>query len=328
MKIIARTFMSVGAAVCMALNISSPVAAEAFPSKPISLVVPVAAGGGTDFAARLLAEDMGKRLGESIVVENRPGGAGNIGVGAVARAKADGYNLVMPITSFPINASLYSNLPFDTQKDLVPVALAATLPLVLVVNAKVPANTIQELVALAKEKPGTLNFANSGVGTTAHLAGELFKQAADIDLVSVAYKGGGPAVTDLLGGHVEIYFSTPPAVLPHIADGRLRALAVTSGERLAELPNVPTLVESGFSDLEVEAWFGLFAPAGTPEATIAKLNQAANASLNTGEVRKQMADHGFQAQGNMSSEELARYLDGEIKRWATVIKGLGLKASL
>ena len=328
MNILLRTCASVSAALCMATGVAPIATASSFPDKPVTLVVPVAAGGGTDFAARLLAEEMGKRLGQSIVVENRPGGAGNIGVSAVARAKPDGYSLVMPITSFPINASLYQNLPFDTQKDLTPVALAATLPLVLVVNSKVPANTLEELVALAKEKPGTLNFANSGVGTTAHLAGELFKKAANIDLVSVAYKGGGPAVTDLLGGHVEMYFSTPPAVLPHIEDGRLRALAVTSGQRLDELPNVPTLVESGFSDLEVEAWFGLFAPAGTPEAIIEQLNKVANVALNTEEVRKQMADHGFQAQGNMSSDELAKYLDGEIKRWGTVIQDLGLKASL
>lgn len=328
MKTSARNWLSLGAAICVGLWAAPVAAADNFPEKSIHLIVPVAPGGGTDFAARLLADEMGKRLGQSVVVENRPGGAGNIGVSTVARARPDGYTLVMPITSFPVNASLYTNLPFDTQKDLAPVALAASLPLVLVVNPDVPANTVEELVALAKEEPGTLNFANSGVGTTAHLAGELFKRAADVDLVSVAYKGGGPAVTDLLGGHVQMYFSTPAAVLPLIEDGRLRALAVTSEKRLGELPDVPTLVEVGMDDLNVEAWFGIFAPAGTPSQIIEKLNAAANEVLTTDRVRKQMADHGFQSQGRMAPEELGQYLDSEIVRWGAVIEELGLKASL
>lgn len=327
MKYLRKACVSLSAALGFGFA-ALPAMADGFPEKPIHLVVPVAPGGGTDFAARLLADKMGERLGQSVVVENRPGGAGNIGVSTVARANPDGYTLVMPITSFPVNASLYTNLPFDTQKDLAPVALAASLPLVLVVNPNVPANTVEELVALAKEKPGTLNFANSGVGTTAHLAGELFKRAADVDLVSVAYKGGGPAVTDLLGGHVEMYFSTPAAVIPLIQDGRLRALAVTSGERLDELPEVPTLVERGMEDLEVEAWFGVFAPAGTPAPVIEKLNAAANEALTTEKVRKQMADQGFQSQGRMMPDELAQYLDSEIARWGAVIEELGLKSSL
>ncbi len=325
---ISKVGRTLAAALGMSLGLAGHAAADKFPEHPINLVVPVAPGGGTDFAARLLAEEMGKRMGQTIIVENRPGGAGNVGVAAVARAKPDGYTLVMPITSFSINASLYSNLPFDTQKDFTPVALAASLPLVLVVNPQVPANDIRELVALAKQKPGTLNFANSGVGTTAHLAGELFQRAAGVDLVSVAYKGGGPAVTDLLGGHVQLYFSTPAAVMPLIQDGRLRALAVTGEERIAELPNVPTLVETGYPDMKVEAWFGVFAPAGTPDAVIRKLNTVANEALSTEKVRKQMAEQGFQARGQMSPEDLAGYLDTEIKRWANVINDLGLRASL
>jgi len=328
MKYIPKLCINLGVALGLGLGLAPAMAADKFPDKAIHMVVPVAPGGGTDFAARLLSDEMGKRLGQSVVVENRPGGAGNIGVSTVARAAADGYTLVMPITSFPINASLYSNLPFDTQKDLTPVALAASLPLVLVVNPNVPANTVQELVALAKEKPGTINFANSGVGTTAHLAGELFKRSAGIDLVSIAYKGGGPAVTDLLGGHVEMYFSTPAPVLQLIEDGRLRALAVTSGERLAELPDVPTLVELGMDELLVEAWFGVFAPAGTPAPIIEKLNTTANEVLNTEEVRKKMADQGFHAQGNMTPDELAAYLDSDITRWGAVIQELGLESSL
>lgn len=328
MRYTARTLLAVGVAIGLGLGHAGASAAETYPSKPINLIVPVAPGGGTDFAARLLADEISKRLGESVVVENRPGGAGNIGVSTVARAKPDGYTLVMPITSFPVNASLYTNLPFDTQKDFKAVALAASLPLVMVVNPSVPAKTVGELVALAKKKPGTLNFANSGVGTTAHLAGELFKKAAQVDIVSVAYKGGGPAVTDLLGGHVQMYFSTPAAVMPLIKEGRLRPLAVTGTERLAELSEVPTLVELGMTDMDVQAWFGVFAPAGTPPAVIQKLNTVANEALRSDRVRRQMAGHGFQARGDMSSEQLQNYLRDEIAKWGAVIKELGLKSTL
>ncbi len=300
-------------------------AASTYPNKPINLIVPVAPGGGTDFTARQLAEEMSKQLGQTVVVENQPGGAGNVGVHHVTKAKPDGYTLVMPITSLPINATLYKNLPFDTRKDLAPVALAATLPLVLVVNPKVPAHSIQELIALAKKKPGTINFANSGVGTTAHLAGELFKRTAKIDIVSVAYKGGGPAVTDLLGGHVEMFFSTPSAVIPYIQAGKLRALAVTSKSRLAELPDVPTLVESGFPDLHITAWFGIFAPAGTPAPIIDRLNKVSNSVLQQENIRQQLAKHSFNAEGTMSPREFGNFLNKEIDRWGAVIKDLNLR---
>ena len=230
----------------------------------------------------------------------------------------------MPITSFPINATLYKKLPFDTQKDLTPVALAATLPLILVVNPQLPAQTLNELITLAKQKPGTINFANSGVGTTAHLSGELFKQTTNADIVSVAYKGGGPAVTDLLGGHVEMYFSTPSAVLPHIEAGKLRALAVTSKNRLDELPDVPTFVESGYPDLHITAWFGIFAPAGTPDAVVSKLNTVVNEVLQQDNVRQKLATHSFNAEGNMTPDQLKEFLDMEINRWGAVIKSLDL----
>jgi tripartite-type tricarboxylate transporter receptor subunit TctC len=329
MKSTRKSLVAAGViAMGLALGATQATASDTYPSKPVHLIVPVAPGGGTDFTARLLAEEMGKRLGESVVVENRPGGAGNIGVTTVVRAKPDGHTLVMPITSFPVNATLYTNLPFDTRKDLAPVALAASLPLVLVVNPNVPANSVAQLVELARQKPGSLNFANSGVGTTAHLAGELFKKAAGVDMVSIAYKGGGPAVTDLMGGHVQLYFSTPSAVLSHIEAGKLRALAVTSGTRLAELPDVPTLAESGMPDMEVKAWFGLFAPAGTPKAIVDRLNAVANDALQDENVRKQMAAHGFQPEGRMSPDELQRFLDTEIDKWGAVIKELGLTATL
>ncbi len=328
MKNAARGILAIGLAIGLGFGHAGSVGAQTYPSKPINLIVPVAPGGGTDFAARLLAEEMSKRLGTTVVVENRPGGAGNIGVSTVARTKPDGYTLVMPITSFPVNASLYTNLPFETEKDFTAVALAASLPLVMVVNPSVPARTVDELVSLAKKKPGTLNFANSGVGTTAHLAGELFKKAAQVDIVSVAYKGGGPAVTDLLGGHVQMYFSTPAAVMPLIKGGRLRPLAVTGIERLSELPDVPTLLELGMTDLDVQAWFGVFAPAGTPPEVVRKLNTVANEALRSDRVRAQMAEQGFQARGDLSPEQLQGYLRSEIAKWGAVIKELGLQTTL
>lgn len=328
MKNTARGILAIGLAIGLGFGHAGSVGAQTYPSKPINLIVPVAPGGGTDFAARLLAEEMSKRLGTTVVVENRPGGAGNIGVSTVARTKPDGYTLVMPITSFPVNASLYTNLPFETEKDFTAVALAASLPLVMVVNPSVPARTVDELVSLAKKKPGTLNFANSGVGTTAHLAGELFKKAAQVDIVSVAYKGGGPAVTDLLGGHVQMYFSTPAAVMPLIKGGRLRPLAVTGIERLSELPDVPTLLELGMTDLDVQAWFGVFAPAGTPPEVVRKLNTVANEALRSDRVRAQMAEQGFQARGDLSPEQLQGYLRSEIAKWGAVIKELGLQTTL
>lgn len=297
--------------------------ADDFPSRPIKIVVPVAAGGGTDFAARLLAQKLSVSLGRSVLVENRPGASGNIGAEQVARAAPDGYTLVMPITSFPVNPSLFKTMPFDTAKDFAPVALVGTLPLVLVVHPSVPAQTTADLIALARSKPGSINFANSGTGTTAHLAGEMFKRMAGLDIVSVNYKGGGPAVTDLLGGQVQMYFSTVPSALQYIQAGRLRALAVTSKERLSELPTVPTVAESGIPDFEVTAWFGLFAPAGTPEPVIQKLNREVVAALQSAELQQTLPKHGV-LPGGGTPQELGAHLRDEIQKWRVVVKEAGI----
>jgi len=295
-----------------------------YPSRPIKLVVPVAAGGGTDFTARVLAEKLSTALGQPVVVDNRPGASGNLGVQQVATAPADGYTLVMPITSFPINPSL-QKLPFDTARDFAPVVLAGTLPLVLVTHPDVPAKNVAELIALAKAGKTTLNYANSGNGTTAHLAGELFKRMADIQMVSVSYKGGGPAVTDLLGGHVQVYFSTIPSVSQHIASGKLRALAVTGSTRSPELPLVPTVAESGLPGFDVTAWFGVFAPAKTPPAAIARLNTELVKILDMPEVRQKMANHGVQAGGG-TPESLGSFLVKDMQKWADVIRQAGIRA--
>lgn len=307
------------------LALAAPARAQGeYPSRAVKIVVPVAVGGGTDFTARVIAEKLAPRLGQPVLVDNRPGGAGNVALKQVAEAAPDGYTLVMPITSFPISPSL-QKLPFDTVKDFAPVALAGTLPLVLVVHPGVPAQTVAELIALAKAKPKDLNFANSGVGTTAHLAGELFNRMAGTQMVSVNYKGGGPAVTDLLGGHVQLYFSTIPSVLQQVKAGKLRAIAVTGRQRSAELPGVPTVAESGLPNFEVTAWFGLFAPAGTPRAVIERLNGEITRILALPEVSQQLAAHGV-VPGGGTPEALGRLLVSDIERWGKVIREAGIQA--
>ena len=296
---------------------------ESYPSRPVKMIVPVAAGGGTDFTARTLAEKLGVALGQPVVVENRPGASGSLGVQQAAAASPDGYTLVMPITSFPINPSL-RKLPFDTIKDFAPVVLAGTLPLVLVVNPDVPAKSVAELIALARSKPRGINFATSGNGTTAHLAGELFNRMAGTQMVSVNYKGGGPAVSDLLGGHVQVYFSTIPSVVQHIQAGKLRALAVTGKERSPEMPDIPTVAESGLPDFEVTAWFGIFAPAQTPQPVVARLNTELVKILAMADVREKLANHGVEPGGG-SPESLGRFLVSEVAKWGDVVREAGIR---
>lgn len=305
------------------LSMSGHASAD-YPNRPIKMVVPVAAGGGTDFTARVLAEKLSAALGQPVVVENRPGASGNLGVQQVALAAPDGYTLVMPITSFPINPSL-QKLPFDTVKDFSPVVLAGTLPLVLVVHPSLPARTVSELITLVKNKKESINFANAGNGTTAHLAGELFNRMAGIKMVSVNYKGGGPAVTDLLGGHVQVYFSTIAAVSHHIEAGRLRALAVTGTTLSPELPNVPTVAESGLPGFDVTAWFGIFAPARTPPSVIQRLNAELVKILAMPDVRQKFANQGVQP-GEGTSEALGSFLISEIDKWGKVIRESGIRA--
>ncbi|HVR54191.1 MAG TPA: tripartite tricarboxylate transporter substrate binding protein [Pseudorhodoferax sp.] len=299
-------------------------AADSYPSRPIKIVVPVAAGGGTDFTARLLADRLGTALGQAVVVENRPGGAGNLGVQHVVDAAPDGYTLVMPITSFPINPSLY-RLGFDTAKDLAPVLLVGTLPLVLVAHPKLPATNVRELIQLASTDSSPVSFANSGTGTTAHLAGELFNHMAGTRMLSVPYKGGGPAMSDLLGGHVQVYFSTIPAALPHIESGKVRALAVTSTSRVPELPQVATVDESGLAGFEVTAWFGLFAPARTPSTIITRLHSESSKVLAATDVRQRLAHHGVMPGGG-TPDGLRDYLAADMAKWRRVIQVAGIRS--
>lgn len=310
----------------LAVLVAAQSAAQSYPSKPIRLIVPAAPGGGTDYSARLIGAKLTEAWGQTVVVDNRTGAAGNIGVELAVKSAPDGHTLVMPITSFPVNPSLYAKLPFNTEKDLAPIALVASAPLLLVVNPSVQATSVQELITLAKSRPGQLNYANSGSGTTAHLAGELFKRMGGVDIVSIAYKGGGPAIVDLIAGSVHIYFSTIPAALQQVKAGRLRALAVTSITRVNEMPEIPTVAESGLPGFQVIGWFGLFAPAGTPRTVIQKLNTEIVRVLKTTDTREKLSGHGL-IPGGGTPEDLGRFLNEEIVRWAKLIKEAGIKAN-
>ncbi|OGA51740.1 MAG: hypothetical protein A3F74_21925 [Betaproteobacteria bacterium RIFCSPLOWO2_12_FULL_62_58] len=312
------------ASLVLVLSTVVATAQDKYPNKSIRVIVPVAPGGGTDFIARLIGQKLSEAWGQPVIVDNRPGGAGNLGVEIAAKAAPDGYTLVIPITSFPINPSLYSKLPFDTVRDFAPVTLVASAPLLLVVNPKTQANSVKDLIALAKVKPGELNYANSGSGTTAHLAGELFKRMAGVDIVSIAYKGGGPAVVDLMAGNVQIYFSTIPAALPQVKAGRLRALAVTSGKRVNEIRDIPTVSESGLPGFEVVAWFGMFAPGKTPQPIVKKLNGVVVGILGMPDVREKMSGQGLIPGGN-TSEELGVFLKAEIAKWSKLIKEANIR---
>ena len=245
--------------------------AQSWPSKPVRLVVPYTPGAGTDTISRILAQKLGDQLGQPVVVDNRPGAGGTIGTEIVARAVPDGYTLLFTPTSHAINSNLYPKLGYDTLKDFAPISVVASLPVVLAVDPSLKVQSVKELVALAKSKPGALSMASSGNGTVFHLTGELFKDAAGISILHVPFKGGAPAVAALLGGQVSMTFETSVTLVPHIRSGKLRALGVASAGRIALLPEVPTLGETGFQTILSENWYGLFAPAGTPKEVVAKL---------------------------------------------------------
>ena len=300
--------------------------ASNYPNRAIHLIVPSEAGGGTDFTARTIGLKLSELLGQSLVVDNRPGAAGNIGVEQGVRAAPDGYTLVMPITSLPMSPWLYPKLPYDPVKDLSPIVLACAAPLIMVVNPQLPVNNVQEFIALAKKQPGQLNYANSGNGTTAHLAGELFKKMAGIKMESVNYKGGGSSVIDTVAGRVQMFFSTIPAALPHLKSGKLRALAVTSKHRVEMVPDVPTVDESGLPGFEVVGWFGIFAPTGTPKTVIVKLNESINVVLKMPDIRERLARQGL-IPGGGSPEDLRDLLSADLSKWGKLIKEIGIKTS-
>ena len=305
--------------------LASSVLAQAYPNHAIRLVVPFPAGGTTDILARAVGQKLTESLGQSVVVDNRPGAGGNIGADIVAKSAPDGYTLLMgTVGTHAINPSLYTKMPYDHVKDFVPVVLVAGVPNVLVVNPSVPVQSVADLIKLAKSKPGEINFASSGAGTSIHLSGELFKAMAGVDMTHVPYKGSAPALTDLIGGQVQLMFDNLPSALPQIKAGKLRAIAVTSLKRAPVLPDVPTIAESGLPGFEASSWFGVLAPAGTPAPVVAKLNAEVNKWLQSPDAREQLLAQGAVAAGG-TPEQFAAHIRTETEKWAKVVKASGAK---
>ena len=299
--------------------------AEVYPAKPIRMIVAYPPGGGTDIVGRTIAQKLGETLGQSVVVENRGGASGNIGTEIAARAAPDGYTVLMGnVAPNAINVSLFKNLPFDPVADFAPVSLVASTPNILVVHPSTPARTVKEVVALARSRPGTLNFASAGVGSSSHLAGELFRILAGADIVHVPYKGAGPAMVDVLSGQVQLYFATMPAAMPHVKSGKLVPIAVTSLKRSQALPDVPTIAESGVPGYEASTWYGLLAPAHSPDAAIARLHESVVTILGDAALRAKLADQGFEPVGD-SPKEFAAYIRSEIAKWGKVIRDAGIR---
>ena len=300
-------------------------AAQTYPSKPIRIVVPFPAGGTTDVLARAVAQKLTESLGQAAVVDNRPGAGGNIGAELVAKAPPDGYTLLMgTVGTHAINPSLYPKMPYDHVKDFVPVILVAGVPNVLVINPSLPVNSVQELIAYAKANPGKLNFASSGNGTSIHLSGELFKTMAGVQMAHVPYKGSAPALQDLVGGQVQLMFDNLPSSLALIRAGKLKALAVTSLTRAAALPDVPTVAESGLPGFEASSWFGLLAPAATPQPVVVTLNTDVAKWLATPEAREKLLAQGANAAGGTPAD-FARHIAAETAKWQKVVKESGAK---
>jgi tripartite-type tricarboxylate transporter receptor subunit TctC len=316
-----------GAALCaLSLSLVSPVAsAQAFPNKPIRLVVPYAPGGATDIIGRAAAVELSRLLGQPVNVDNRPGAGGNVGSEFVARSAPDGYTLVVsPSSLHGITPFLYSKLNYDPNKDLRPVIVLGSFANVLVVNQNVKANSVKELIAEIKANPGKFSYASSGSGSTIHLSGEMFKVQTGLDIPHVPYKGSGPAITDLIGGQVQIMFDNIPSAITHIRSGKLKALATTGETRAKTLPDLPTMREAGMSDYLSTAWFGISAPAGTPPEIIAKLSAEGQKAVASPEFIRKMNELGYDIVGG-TPEKMAAMIQDELKRWGPLVKASGAK---
>jgi tripartite-type tricarboxylate transporter receptor subunit TctC len=320
-----RNFLFAALAALIGLGSQSAAAADSFPSKPLTLVIPYPPGGPTDAMGRTLALELAHYLPQPVVVENRAGANGNIGAEYVARAPADGYTLMFG-TSGPlaINSSLYREINYDPVKSYAPVIYVGYLPNILVVNPSVPAKTVSELVAYSKKHPGKLAFASSGTGASSHLAGVMFNAMAGTDFLHVPYKGTGPALNDLLGGHVAMSFTDVLTAKPHVKDGKLRALGVTTARRSRALPDVPTIAEQGYPGYDVSVFFGVVAPAGTPADRIAILNKAFVQALDSEKVKALFASQGLEAAPDHSPRALGSFIADEKAKWAKVIKESGI----
>ncbi len=315
-----RTLVALAAA-----TLATGAFAQAFPSKPIRVYVPFPPGGGTDIIAREVTQKVAASTGWTFVIENKPGAGGNLGVDAAAKSPADGYTIVLGQTSnLAINPTLYAKMPYDSVKDLAPIVRVADAPLVMVTGVNSAYKTLADAVNAAKAKPGAVNFASPGNGTVAHLTSELFQKAAGIKAQHVPYKGAAMALTDVISGNVDLYMSSVPTLLGQIKQGKLRPLAVTSAKRVDDLPNVPTINESGYKGFDAVTWFGFLAPAGTPKDVVARLNAEFNKALQQPDLRKKLGDEGADAVGG-TPEQFAALIKDEIQRWGKVVKESGVR---
>ena len=309
----------------LALLVMAAGANAQYPAKPIRMIVTYPPGGGADTMARIIAPKLSERLGQQVVVENKAGASGQIGADLVAKSPADGYTILLDATAYSVNPSLYPKLPYDPIKDFAPITILVRVPNILVVTPGFAPKSVQELVALAKSKPGQLSYASSGNGSAQHLAAELFKVGAGVDIVHIPYKGGAPAIADVMGGQVPMFFGNMSSALPHVKSGRVRALAVTGGKRSANVPDLPTIAESGVPGYEVYEWNGVFAPAGTPAAIVNRLQAEIARIMHLPEVSEKLAALGAEAVAN-TPQEAAAFVKAEIAKWTMVVKQANIKA--
>lgn len=319
-----RRFVQVLSAVALLAAAGAHVAAQGYPTDPIRMIVPFGAGGGVDTMARILGQKLAGSIGKSIVIENRGGANGNIGTGIAAKAPNDGYTLLLTGAGFVTNPSLYSKVPFNPVKDFDPISLLALAPNILVAHPSLPAKSVAQLVSLAKARPGEVHYGSAGSGSTPHLAAELFKTMAKVDLLHVPYKGSGSALTGVLSGEVSIMFPAAIFAVPHVTSGRLRALAVTSALRLPTTPELPTIAESGLKGYESSQWYGVLAPAGTPNDILNLLNSHIVKVMRAADMKQQLSNAGSVAVGS-TREEFAAHIRTEIVKWAKVIKESGAR---
>jgi tripartite-type tricarboxylate transporter receptor subunit TctC len=324
--LVARFACAVVAAAALAGVTAGPSAhAQAWPDKPVRFVVPYPPGGGTDVIARIVQERFQNALGQPIVIENRGGAAGSLGTDVVAKAAADGYTVLFTLSSHTINPAIYTKLPFNTVADFAPVGTVASLPQILVAAPGFPANNVAELIALAKSKPDTISFASVGNGSPGHLAGELLNLRAGVKMQHIPYRGGGPAVNDLLGGQVQLLWVSIPAAAQFVKTGKLKALAVSTVKRSAAFPDVPTMQEAGVHDFEVDSWYAMFVPAKTPKPIIEKLNRALNSIVKEPEIRERLLQQGSEGVGG-TPEALAKIVNAELPKWAKLAKEANIRA--
>jgi tripartite-type tricarboxylate transporter receptor subunit TctC len=307
------------AGILLLIGVNVSAQSQAYPARTIRFIVPYVPSGGVDFVARTLAEKLSQTFSHPVIVDNRPGGSTNIGTELVARAAPDGYTFLVASVPTSVNMTLFKNLRFNIIKDFIHISLLSTAPNILVVHPSLPVKSVHELIAYAKARPGQLTFGSAGIGTSNHLSGELFKIMAGIDMLHVPYKGGGAAVTELLGGHISMYFATPPSVMSHVQSGKLRALGVTSEKRSASVPDIPTISESGLPGFDQSAWHGLFAPAGTPAPIIAKLSAEVVKVLRMPDVEKRFNSQAVDVIAS-SPEEFAAFIRQDVAKYERLIK--------